>query len=149
MATCLRYARKVISKSIPEQDIDDVVQEVMFSLISIDDYANMEMDRILSLIRIISKRRIADYYRSRDTCLVPLDALVNERAHCFSVGVNEQSFDYITLEKVLKEIPYGEELGKRFDGCTYNEIGEIIGRTKGAARYRCRVALRQLRQRLQ
>lgn len=142
MAQCLEYTRKIVEKSIPPQDVDDTVQEIMLSLIQIDGLEKKSIKQLRVLIRVIAERRITDYYRNKDDKLLYYGLFFD---YILEAIIPEPEI-VLSLYEILDQIPYNEELRKRLMGFTYSEIGDSIDRSTNAARYRCMVAYRQARQ---
>ncbi len=140
-----RYLPKVYNRvrfSIPEQDIEDVTQEVFMAVIkSIHSFRGEA--RFGTWLRTLTTRQIADYYRRRPHRHIEteLDENLPAPQH------QNESEEAIMLRQSFRKLPvrYQEILLLRFsDGFQFNEIARIIGQSVEATKSLFRRAMEAL-----
>lgn len=132
-----RYMPKVYKKvwySIPEQDVEDVAQDIFIEVMkSLKSFRSES--KFTTWLWTITKRQIADYYRSKkwkeqqaqvETEISELDILDTHNP------ATETLDDMIMLRKAMKSLPthYQEIIYLRFiDGLKFHELAEVIGKS--------------------
>ncbi|MFO7563172.1 MAG: sigma-70 family RNA polymerase sigma factor, partial [Enhygromyxa sp.] len=147
-----RYYRQLnsyVKAKIPEEDSEDLVQEVFTRL---TDFAP-ELEQHASLRVLLFKIALSLIFQHRDR----LRKSTKNTAHAHRSGVGFPSFDanrgelQLTLDDALRELPlrarYVVEL-RAFQGLSYTEIAEVLDITGATARSWHASALRQLQRKL-
>lgn len=140
-----RYLPKVYNRvrfSIPEQDTEDVTQEVFLAVIkSIGSFRGEA--QFGTWLRTLTTRHIADYYRRRHHRHLEIDLDENLP----SPHDQSDSEDAMILHQSFRKLPnrYQEILLLRFsDGLQFNEIAQIKGQSLEATKSLFRRAMSAL-----
>lgn len=127
--------------TIPQQDVEDVTQEVFFALMkSLNKFQGKS--RFSTWVRSVVNHRVADYYRTRRPAEEQLDPELR------SDGREHSSDERILMRNALNRLPerYREVLLLRFaDGLQFGEVAEQMGLTLDAAKSLFRRAIVALR----
>jgi RNA polymerase sigma-70 factor (ECF subfamily) len=140
-----RYLPTVYNRvrfSIPEQDIEDVTQEVFIAVIkSIHSFRGEA--RFGTWLRTLTNRQIADYYRHRPHRQIEIELDENLPAPHHQ----SDSEEAMILRQSFRKLPgrYQEILFMRFsDGLQFNEIAKIKGQSLEAIKSLFRRAMEAL-----
>jgi RNA polymerase sigma-70 factor (ECF subfamily) len=152
---CERYLPAVYNRVryvVPEQDVEDVTQEVFVALMK--SLRSFRGDaRFSTWLRTLTNRRIADYYRKRGREGTQLDVDLSEvnpglspdfRAEADTVTID----DRVMLRQALRALPerHREILLLRFaEGLQFNEIARLQGQSLEATKSLFRRAVVALR----
>lgn len=138
---------------VQEQDVEDITQEVFISLLkSLKGFKGDS--RFSTWLRTLTKRRVADYYRSRDGVEANLDLSDAEALHTKQTPDSLTTIvvdDRLMLRRALKELPehYRDILIFRFgEGLQFSEIASQTGQSLEATKSLFRRALVALRQQM-
>jgi RNA polymerase sigma factor (sigma-70 family) len=135
--------------TVQEQDVEDTVQEVFISLLkSLRSFKGNS--QFTTWLRILTKRRVADYYRTRGKAGADL-ALSDGEVVRLGQSHGNVADDYLMLRKALRELPesYREILILRFgEGLQFHEIAVVLGQSLEATKSLFRRALAALRQQM-
>lgn len=139
--------------AVREQEIEDVIQEIFISLLkSLRGFRGDAQFR--TWLRTLTKRRIADYYRSRGQAEMDMDwndaeSLPIHQPHDHSAAVVAD--DHLTLRQALRELPeqYRDILLLRFgEGLQFGEIARVNGQSLEATKSLFRRALVAMRKQM-
>ncbi len=129
--------------TIPQQDVEDVTQEVFFALMkSLNKFQGKS--RFSTWVRALVNHRVADYYRTRRPVEEQLDPELRADGREHGHGSDER----ILMRNALNRLPerYREVLLLRFaDGLQFGEVAEQMGLTLDAAKSLFRRAIVALR----
>jgi RNA polymerase sigma-70 factor (ECF subfamily) len=137
---------------VPEQDVEDVTQEVFIALIkSLKSFKGEA--QFGTWLRTLTNRRVADYYRKREQGQVQLDVDLSEVAPGLSPQLRVASQtgaldDRMILREALRALPehYQEIILFRFaEGLPFNEIACQRGQSLEATKSLFRRAIAALR----
>jgi len=141
---------KRVRYSTPERDVEDVTQEVFIT--ALRSLKNFKGDAPFSAwLRVLVKRRIADFYRRRNPNEVELDVDISEADQLMpeTVAITDNNLDdQIILRRAIQALSedYREVLLLRFaEGLQFNEIAQLRGQSLEAAKSLFRRALEALR----
>jgi RNA polymerase sigma-70 factor (ECF subfamily) len=138
-----RYFPSVYARArfkIPEADVEDVTQEVFIAVLkSLNSYKRES--KFSTWIWTITNRKIADYYRSRQTRPVEQSEYEESVIHNFSssqtANDEDQRDDLAIIQHALGKLPknYQEILLMRFvDNLPFNEIARQNGQSLEATK---------------
>ncbi len=138
---------------IPEQDIDDVTQDVFIATLKSLKSFRYEA-KFSTWLRTITNRTIADYYRCREKLEDQVNLPPNEM--CSQIGKHgakseAQIDDRLILRQGFRTLPehYREIILLRFaEGLKFTEIAEVRGQSLEAAKSLFRRAMSKLRQQI-
>lgn len=153
-----RYLPMVYSRvryTVPESDVEDVTQEifiaVMKSLTSFKGNAKFS-----TWLRTLVNRRVADYYRKRNSAEMELSVDVSEAdpsLHGLNVGSEAGlSDDRIMLRRALRKLPeaHREVVLLRFvEGMQFQEIARERGQSLEATKSLFRRSIAALRKQIE
>jgi RNA polymerase sigma-70 factor (ECF subfamily) len=138
---------------VQAQDVEDITQEVFISLLkSLKGFKGNS--RFSTWLRTLTKRRVADYYRSRGDVEANLDLSDAEALHTKQTPDNMTTMvvdDRVILRRALKDLPehYRDILIFRFgEGLQFSEIASQTGQSLEATKSLFRRALVALRQQM-
>ena len=122
---------------IPEEDVEDVTQEVFLAALkSLPSFRGEA--QFGTWLRTLTNHKVAEYYRNRsrkqEPPQVPLSDALNHIDGNASTAVMEER---IALRKALRQIPvqYREVIVLRFaEGLQFNEIAELTGKNLEAVK---------------
>jgi RNA polymerase sigma-70 factor (ECF subfamily) len=126
---------------------EDLVQETFVRILKYSPGFRGDGELVVWMYRI-ARNVFADSWRDRR----PAEPLDEERADPGSTALErlERDEELGLLERALAELPAGERellVLCRFEGLRYDEIGELLGCSAGAAKVRAHRALARLRDR--
>ena len=141
---------------VPEQDVEDVVQEVFISVVkSLDSFKGNA--QFSTWLRTLTNRRVADYYRKQKPLEAELDVDLSEanpgqvpglRVAARTAAVD----DAMMLRQALRALPdnYREVLLLRFaEGLPFKEIAHQRGQSLEATKSLFRRAIAALRKQVE
>jgi RNA polymerase sigma-70 factor, ECF subfamily len=129
----LSLVYKRVQYVIPEQDVEDVTQEIFIAVIRSLNSFRYEA-RFSTWLRTLVNRQVADYYRNRNPYEPSLDAEDSDTERLPIPGVFASTNDMdglderILLRQALRDLPdhYREIILLRFaDGLQFSEISEL------------------------
>jgi RNA polymerase sigma-70 factor, ECF subfamily len=146
-----RYINMVyrrVAMLIPVADVEDVTQEVFISVLkSIKQYR--QEAKFSTWLRTITNRRIADFYRQRETAAQKnIDDLDIDDNVKNNRNTNMDFDTTILLQQVVKQLSNDQQeiLLLRFvDGLQFNEIADHLSISLDAAKSRFRRAVELVR----
>ena len=138
-----RYFPSVYARArfkIPESDVEDVTQEVFIAVLkSLGSYKSQS--KFSTWIWTITNRKIADYYRLRNTRPVEQseyeDSVIHHLASSQTANDEDQRDDLAIIQHALGKLPknYQEILMLRFvDNLPFNEIARQNGQSLEATK---------------
>jgi RNA polymerase sigma-70 factor (ECF subfamily) len=138
---------------VPEQDVDDVTQEVFIAALKSLKSFRCEA-KFSTWLRTITNRNIADYYRCREDLKDQLNFTPTEMRS--QIGKNAATSesrvdDRMLLRQGFRTLPehYREVILLRFaEGLKFAEIAETRGQSLDAAKSLFRRAISKLRQQI-
>lgn len=143
--------------TIPEEDIEDVTQEVFIAVMrSLKTFRGDS--RFSTWLRTLTNRQIADYYRRRKPSESSLDpgetGLIDSgnpgtRHHSISSGANLE--ERLMLRQALRQLPenHQEVIFLRFaEGLQFNEIAALQGQSLEAVKSLFRRAIAGLQKQI-
>ncbi len=153
-----RYLPMVYSRvryTVPESDVEDVTQEIFIAMMkSLRSFKGNA--QFSTWLRTLVNRRVADYYRKRNSAQMELAVDVSEADPSLpglSVGSSTGlSDDRIMLRRALRELPeaYQEVLMLRFvEGMQFREIARERGQSLEATKSLFRRSIAALRKQIE
>ena len=143
---------------VPEQDIEDVTQEIFIAVIKSLKSFRQEA-KFSTWLRTITNRSVADYYRRRERkkSNLQVDADIGEINPGLGLSYSMTNtatniHDRVLLRQALKSLPehYCEVILLRFaEGLQFNEIAEERGQSLEATKSLFRRAIASLREQLE
>ncbi len=135
---------------IPEEDVDDVTQEVFIAVVKSLKSFRYEA-RFSTWLRTLVNRQVADYYRGRHPHEPSLNELTDpEPEHHHILGVMDhidKLDDRIILRQALRQLPehYRDVILLRFaEGLQFEEIARVQGQSLDATKSLFRRAIASL-----
>jgi len=138
---------------VPEQDVDDVIQEVFIAAMKSLESFRCEA-KFSTWLRTITNRNIADYYRCREGLEEQLNFTPDEMRSQIGkkAAISEARVDdRLILRRGFRALPehYREVILLRFaEGLKFAEIAETRGQSLDAAKSLFRRAISKLRQQI-
>jgi RNA polymerase sigma-70 factor (ECF subfamily) len=148
----LTMVYKRVAYLIPENDIEDVIQEVFIAMIrSLKTFKGDS--KFSTWLRVITNRQIANYYRKNQKTLKDdhLDQDDSRLSNKATPTTRETQDRRIYIQQTLMEVPdhYREILLLRFvDGLKFQEIAELQGKSLDAVKSVFRRAIEAMRKEL-
>jgi len=141
---------KRVKYVVPENDIEDVTQEVFIAVIqSLRTFRGDS--QFGTWLRTLTNHKVAEYYRKRNRKQEPLLAPLSEAAGKLEGGAPKAMEERIFLQRSLLKLPenYREVILLRFaEDLQFNEIAELMGQNLEAVKSLFRRAIAALRNQL-
>ena len=135
---------------IPEQDVEDVTQEVFIAVLkSLPSFRGEA--QFGTWLRTLTNNKIAEYYRKRNRKREAPQVPLNDALRYTEGNTTKVMEERIMLRKALSQIPdsYQEIILLRFaEGLQFNEIAELNGQHLEATKSLFRRAVAALRDQL-
>jgi RNA polymerase sigma-70 factor, ECF subfamily len=137
---------------IPEEDVEDVTQEIFIAVMKSLKSFRYEA-RFNTWLRTLVNRQVADYYRGRHPRESSLDELTDpEEGYFHPASITDQIEwidDCIILRQALRQLPdhYREVILLRFaDGLQFEQIAQVQSQSLDATKSLFRRAISSLHQ---
>jgi len=134
---------------IPESDVEDVTQEIFIAMIK-SLWSFRGEARFSTWLRILTNRKVAEYYRKRDSDHIALDD-VKPCQHAMPMTPHTLE-DRIALRHALNQISerHRDIILLRFaEGLQFSQIAEVLGISLEATKSLFRRAIQALREHLE
>ena len=148
---CLPLVYNRVRYVIPEQDVEDVTQEIFLSLMkSLKSFKGEA--QFTTWLRTLTNRRVADYYRRRNPLDIQAGVDLSEGEGLLADSEDGLNLDdRIELRRALQSVPdqYREIILLRFaEGLQFGEIARLNEQSLEAAKSLFRRAIEALRRQM-
>lgn len=116
------FVGKIVAKSIPEQDVDDLTQDVLLSVLSKNSFCGRNGAAFETFLGRVTRNKIVDYYRKRQGGL----RFISWTDCSGSYNPWREVDNRILLEQVLVDLPdnYRLVINEHLADLSYSEIAE-------------------------